>query len=197
MEKLLLATKNAKKVKEMRAILQGAGVSLDVVSAVDFPEIPEPDETGETFEANAILKAEYYSRHSGLAALADDSGLVVDALDGRPGVHSSRYAPTDAERISRLLREMDEVPEPRRTARFRCIMALVKDGEVVAITDGALEGSIGHESRGQYGFGYDPVFEVAELNCTLAEAAPEQKNAISHRGRALEAMLPHLKQLAS
>lgn len=191
---LLLATKNAKKVREMSEIL--APVSeLQLRSALDFPELPEPEEIGETFMENAIQKALYYSTHTGLPALADDSGLVVDALDGRPGVYSSRYGTSDANRIARLLREMAEVPDEKRTARFECAIALADETEIIGQTSGTLEGFISHEERGEHGFGYDPVFVATELGCHLAEAEPETKNRVSHRGRALQQMLPLLIKL--
>jgi XTP/dITP diphosphohydrolase len=186
--KLLLATKNVKKVREMREILAGTA-DLQILSAADLPGIAEPDETGETFADNARQKALYYAEASGILSLADDSGLVVDALDGRPGVYSSRYGATDDDRISRLLEELRDVSMDARTARFRCAMVLAQPGQVIAETHGTLEGSIAGERRGTNGFGYDPVFYVSELGCHLAEADAQTKNRISHRGKALQAML--------
>jgi XTP/dITP diphosphohydrolase len=195
--KLLLATKNTKKVREMREIL-GSRAEFEIVCASDFPEIPEPEETGNTFMENAQLKAIYYASRTGLLALADDSGLEVDALGGRPGVASARYADTDSARISKLLRELSEVgPAAKRSARFVCAMALARVGTILAQSSGTLEGVIATESRGTNGFGYDPIFFAAELNCHLAEAPPETKNRISHRGRALSAILPELLSTAA
>lgn len=182
---LLLATNNRKKLIEMRAILQGA-VSGEILSAADFPAIPEPEETGATFAENARLKAAHYCHHTGLTALADDSGLVVDALNGRPGVHSARYAPTDEERITKLLGELRGVPDADRTARFVCAIALARpDGSFVE-AEGTLEGAIGHSPTGKHGFGYDPIFLVDGTEQTLAELPPDVKNSISHRARALQ-----------
>jgi XTP/dITP diphosphohydrolase len=188
---LLLATKNVKKVREMREILAGAG-NVELHSAADFPAVAEPDETGETFAENARQKALYYAAQTGMLALADDSGLVVDALMGRPGVHSSRYGTSDDDRINKLLGEMRDVPDGARAARFRCAMALAAPGKVIAETEGTLEGMIARERRGEHGFGYDPVFFVSELGCHLAEADAHTKNGISHRGVALQRMMPLL-----
>lgn len=190
--KLLLATKNTKKVREMREIL-GSRAEFEIVSAADFPEIPEPEETGNTFMENAQLKAKYYAGQTGLLALADDSGLEVDALGGRPGVASARYADSDSARINKLLHELSETAAtPKRTARFVCAMALARLGTILAQSSGTLEGLIATEARGTHGFGYDPIFFATELNCHLAEASPDTKNRISHRGRALSAILPEL-----
>jgi XTP/dITP diphosphohydrolase len=126
-------------------------------------------------------------------ALADDSGLVVDALGGRPGVYSSRYAPTDAERIARVLQELTGVPPARRSARFVCAMAFAGPGRVIAATVGTVEGQIADTPRGSEGFGYDPIFHVASHDRRLAELSMADKNAISHRGRALRAMLPLIR----
>ncbi len=191
--KLLLATKNRNKVREMRELLADLR-GVEVLSAADFPDIGEPEETGETFEDNARLKARYYADATGLMALADDSGLMVDALDGRPGVMSSRYGSDDADRIARVLREMRDVPDGRRTARFMCAMVLAAPDGVVARSTGTLEGEIARTARGSNGFGYDPVFHLADRDLRLAEVAPEEKNAISHRGGALRAILPDLRR---
>lgn len=197
--KLFLATKNAGKVREMKGILAQAdwGEQVEVVSALDYPEIEEPEETGETFKDNARLKADYYARMTGLFALADDSGLVVDALEGRPGVQSARYGRDDGERIGRLIQEMDSVrDDDARTAHFACAMAVASpDGSIMAESEGRLDGVIAREPRGSHGFGYDPIFDVPELGCRLAEAAPDVKNGISHRGRALQAILTQLEAI--
>ncbi len=184
---LMLATANKKKVVEMQQIL-APYAHIRVVSAADFT-VPEPEETGDTFAANAELKAMHYANATGLLSLADDSGLVVDALGGRPGVYSSRYAPTDPERITRLLTELENVPMEQRSARFECAMCLARPAGVIATSRGALEGRIASEPRGANGFGYDPIFYVPQLDCHLAEASAEQKNQISHRGIALQAIM--------
>ncbi|MGB9691273.1 MAG: RdgB/HAM1 family non-canonical purine NTP pyrophosphatase [Candidatus Sumerlaeaceae bacterium] len=196
MREILLATTNSGKLRELERIL-GKTQGVGLLTARDFPEIEAPEETGTTFEDNARLKALYYAERTGLACVADDSGLVVDALGGRPGVMSSRYAPTDAERISKLLAEMRDVPDIQRTARFVCAAAFAlpcPTPHIVALTRGELEGSIAHEPRGTHGFGFDPVFYVAELGCHLAEVATDVKNTISHRARALSQLRPYLQE---
>lgn len=164
---------------------------LDIRTLEDFGEWPEVEETGGTLEENALLKAKALCRHLGLPALADDSGLLVDALGGRPGVHSSRYAGPegDAERnMDRLLDELSGVPTSMRTARFVCVLALVRpDGEEL-FTRGECEGRILEERRGTGGFGYDPVFLPDGFDRSMAEFTLGEKNAISHRGKALAAM---------
>ncbi len=194
--KLLLATKNKHKVEEMRALLSDLA-QVEVVSAADFPGVEEPEETGETFEDNARLKARYYAEATGLTALADDSGLVVDGLGGRPGVMSSRYGADDAARIARLLEELRDTPDAQRTARFECAMVLVRPGAAgdAAATRGTLEGSIAREARGTNGFGYDPVFHLPARGLRLAELSSEEKNAVSHRGNALREMVKALRDM--
>ncbi len=183
--RLLIATHNPGKVREYRVLL--ADLPLELVSLADLG-IQEPvEETGATFEANARLKARAYAARTGLWTWADDSGLEVDALGGRPGIHSARYAgpdATDLERCHRLLAELQGHPRPWR-ARFRCAVALVRpqDGQE-AVTHGTLEGQITDVPRGSHGFGYDPIFYLPHLGRTLAELPPEEKNRISHRARA-------------
>lgn len=186
--KLLIATHNPGKVREYRALL--ADLPLDV-TWLDAEEITfEVEETGATFEENAILKARAYAVASGLLTWADDSGLEVDALNGEPGVYSARYgapdARSDAERYRYLLAKLAGVPEADRTARFRCVVALATPSGAVRTVDGTCEGRVGKEPRGEHGFGYDPVFLVADqgYRVTLAELEPGIKNQISHRGRA-------------
>jgi XTP/dITP diphosphohydrolase len=182
------------------------GVAVRVVTPRELGVEEEAVEDGETFRANALLKARFFSSRTALPCLADDSGLEVDALGSRPGVYSSRYAPSDAERIARLLEEMREVPEDRRTARFVCAAALVvpprdtvspatatESREILEI--GTCEGRIARAPRGRNGFGYDPVFLLPEIGRTMAEISPEEKNARSHRSRAIQAMRPHLLRL--
>lgn len=192
--RLLFATGNAGKLRELRGLV---GDAVEVVSLKELPPIPEPEETGATFEENAELKARAYAEASGLPALADDSGLCVDALGGRPGVHSARYAEGDDKaRYQKLLAELSGVPEETRTAAFMCALCLVQPGGGRAIIEvGRCEGRIGHEPRGSHGFGYDPVF-VLPGGRALAELTSEEKAAISHRGRAFQKMLPHLQAMA-
>mgnify|MGYP001319170655 CR=1 FL=1 len=188
---MLLATGNAHKFDEMRSLLRRrlVGLEYELLSGADFPEVPEPVENGGSFEANALIKATDYARATGLLTLADDSGLVVDALDGRPGIQSARYAPTNDDRIQRVLNELEGVEQEKRTARFICVMALVTpDGRSIT-REGKVEGRITRNRRGDGGFGYDPIFELTETEFagkTMAELSATQKNGLSHRGRALE-----------
>ncbi len=164
-------------------------VPFDLVSLNDIGIDDEVEETGETFEENAALKAETYARLSGLPALADDSGLEVDALGGEPGVRSARYAgedATDADRIAFLLQKLENVPQERWSARFRCVIALAWPGEPIEFHPGACEGMIVPEPRGFNGFGYDPVFFIPRMNMTMAELASDKKNGISHRSIAVQ-----------
>jgi XTP/dITP diphosphohydrolase len=182
--RLLIATKNAGKREEMAAILVRLGVAAEVVTDVDWPDV---EETGETLEENALLKARAAVEATGLPSLADDTGLEVEALGGAPGVHTARFAGPHAtfdDNIDRLLRELDGVAD--RRARFRTVVALAfPDGDYVT-AEGSIEGRIAEERRGDTGFGYDPVFEVGGR--TFAEMSSEEKNLLSHRARALEAL---------
>ncbi|MCE5197695.1 MAG: XTP/dITP diphosphatase [Armatimonadota bacterium] len=184
MRKLVVATKNPGKAKEVAEIL--VGLPYEVVSLAQYSDAPDVEETGTTFVENAVLKAKAYAEFTGELTLADDSGLEVDALDGAPGVYSSRFAPTDAERISKLLDVMKDVPDERRTARFCCAVAIAEPGGEARTCEGKVEGTIAHEPRGDNGFGYDPIFQVTSLNKRMAELESSEKNAISHRGKALE-----------
>lgn len=185
MKKLVIATKNAGKAREVAQIL--ADLPYQIVSLTDYPDAPDVEETGSTFVDNAILKATAYARFTGELTLADDSGLEVDALDGAPGVFSSRFASTDSERNSKLLDLMKNIPDEKRTARFRCAIAIAEPDGNVKTCEGAVEGVIAHEPKGTHGFGYDPVFYVPEMAKHFAELTADEKNAISHRGKALEA----------
>lgn len=193
---LLLATNNSKKLKEIRATL-GNDFTGRILCAADFPEFPEPEETGITFAENARIKADYYCNATGLLTLADDSGLLVDALGGRPGVHSARYAPTDQERIEKLLAELNGIAPENRTARFVCALcAAIPGGGSYIEEEGTMEGAIGLTPAGNNGFGYDPIFLVAGRGISLAELDPELKNSISHRGNAMKKLrIPLLKAL--
>lgn len=195
MKQIVLATKNQGKIKEMRALL--ASLDIEVLSLADFAPIEDAEENGKTFCDNAIIKAKYYYAHTHVACLADDSGLEVDALDGRPGVYSARYSgenATDATNNAKLLDEMTDVAEDNRTARFRCSMALV-DGNTVLTADGVCEGVILRELRGEGGFGYDPLFYVPRFKRTLAELTSDEKNAISHRGQVVRKMADKIAKL--
>ncbi len=185
MKRLVAATKNPGKAREIARVLEGA--SFEVVSLADYPGAPDVEETGATFHENAILKARVYARYTGELTLADDSGLEVDALDGAPGVFSSRFAASDPERIEKLLAALADVPDERRTARFRCAIAIADPQGRATTCQGKLEGVIAREPRGNNGFGYDPVFYVPDIGKCLAELPADEKNAISHRGEALSA----------
>lgn len=204
---IVLASRNPGKLREIRQVL--APLEMHVVSIDDVcPEVPEPEETGATFAENAQDKAVYYSKASGLWCLADDSGLVVDALEGKPGVHSARYAAdevdgeADRKQIdqannAKLLRELGDTPDSRRNARFVCHLALADGENVLLETTGAVEGRIGHAPAGDNGFGYDPLFILPDRGCTTAQLPSEQKNAISHRGQAVRRMADELQDLLS
>ena len=188
MKRIVLATKNKGKIKEMRELL--APMNIEVLSLADFSPVDDAEENGVTFAENAMLKARYYFAHTGTLCLADDSGLEVDALGGRPGVYSARYSgedATDAANNAKVLREMEGIEKDKRTARFRCAMALVGEG-IELTTDGTCEGALLTEERGQGGFGYDPIFYVPKFDRTLAEMSSEEKNSISHRGAAVRKM---------
>jgi len=193
---LVIGTRNRGKFREIAAVL--APLGLDLRSLDAFPDVGEVPETGRTFEENARAKALAYAEATGLWTLADDSGLEVDALDGAPGVLSARWggaAGDDARNNRALLAALAGHPRERWTARFRCVMVLAEPGRVLATTEGACEGLITDRPAGSNGFGYDPIFYLPERGCTMAELAPEEKNRISHRGRALEAMKRHLAAL--
>lgn len=196
MAHVLVATRNAGKLQEIRQMM---GASRLVWHGLDeFPGAVEVEETGATFADNARLKARHYAQATGLPTLADDSGLEVDALGGEPGVHSARYsgaAHDYAANNRKLVAALADVPAGRRTACFRCAMAFVRDGAVVLESAGKIEGVIVTEARGSNGFGFDPHFLVPELGRTLAELPAEQKNALSHRGQALRAILPRIEAL--
>jgi len=185
--KLIAATNNAHKLTEIRAILAGADVEL--LSMRDAGLEMEIEETGSTFEENAMIKAKAVYAATGIAAIGDDSGLEIDALNGAPGVYSARYAgenATDLDRIHKVWRELESVPEENLGAQFVCTIACVLDEETSFVVRGICRGRIIRECRGEGGFGYDPCFYVPKLGKTYSELAPEEKNAISHRGNALK-----------
>jgi XTP/dITP diphosphohydrolase len=198
---LLIATSNAGKVREFRQML-GDGRFV-WRSLADFPEIPAVEETGHTFRANAVLKSASYAKATGLWALADDSGLEVDVLDNKPGVHSARWAEMhnagkgDADNNALLLEQLRDVPDDRRSARFVCVLALSDPtGRIVLTTRDTVEGRIQFAPVGENGFGYDPLFYIDALGRTTAELSPEEKHRISHRGKALRRLNGLLGRLA-
>jgi XTP/dITP diphosphohydrolase len=192
--RIVLATGNAGKLKEIREIF--SAVKIDIVAQSDF-DAPEAVEDGLSFVENAIIKARSATEHTGLPALSDDSGIEVDALNGEPGIHSARYAGDDESNIQRLLRELDGVPEGKRNARFQCVMVYLRHAKdpVPVIAQGTWEGRILLAPQGHGGFGYDPVFYVQERGCSAAELSAEDKNALSHRGKALRKMLNYLASI--
>ncbi|KKB43380.1 XTP/dITP diphosphatase [Bacillus thermotolerans] len=196
MNTVIIATKNKGKASEFAAIFSEYGIETKTL--LDYPSLPDVEETGETFEENAVLKAEAISKQTGTLVIADDSGLVVDALSGRPGVYSARYAgeqKDDEANIQKVLTELKGVPDEKRTARFYCALAVAMPGKETVTVFGTCEGRIIASKRGTNGFGYDPIFFVDDLNKTLAELKSDEKNSISHRGEAikkLKAVLPDL-----
>jgi len=189
-QKIVLATRNKGKVAELSALLAPLGV--EVLGLDAFPEVGEIVETGKTFEENALIKARAVCQATGLPAMADDSGLVVDALGGAPGVYSARFAgqdASDADNNGKLLREMATVPEERRSARFVSVVAAMAPSGATITARGTWEGSITRKPRGKGGFGYDPLFLDPALGKTAAELEPEEKNARSHRGNALNKLM--------
>ena len=192
MKRLIVATSNAGKVIEIRSALgEVEGWSLESLP----PGIPDVEESGQTFVENALIKAQHYSGHVDALTLADDSGLCVAALDGRPGVHSARYAPDPPSRIARLLAEMAAVDDAHRNATFYCALALARSGNVIWTLQGEVSGVIARSPSGTSGFGYDPVFLLPELNSTMADLSTEQKNQLSARGKALHELRKYLVSL--
>ncbi|WP_293128060.1 RdgB/HAM1 family non-canonical purine NTP pyrophosphatase [Microcoleus sp. bin38.metabat.b11b12b14.051] len=188
---LVVATSNPGKLKEMQLYLQDLGWELQLK-----PEELEVEETGETFIANACLKASEIAKATGEWSIADDSGLMVDALDGQPGIYSARYGKTDADRISRLLKELGN--EPNRGAQFVCAIAIARpDGTIALQVEGICRGEIIHTPRGTGGFGYDPIFYVPAQQQTFAEMTPDIKRSHSHRGRAFQALLPQMANIVN
>ncbi len=195
MRKVVLATNNAGKAREMSALLAGLDMEIVAQSALG---VPEAEETGLSFIENAILKARNASAHAKLPAIADDSGLEVDALEGAPGIHSARYAgpkANDQDNLKKLLEAMQDVPDIGRSARFRCVIVYLKHAKDPAplVTEGVWEGSILRAPVGSNGFGYDPVFWVPEKGCASAELPPDVKNQLSHRGQALARLAAHFR----
>ncbi len=195
MKEVLIATNNKGKAKDFEVLFKPFGVQ--VLTLNDIDETIDVEETGHTFEENAILKAETVARLLGKIVIADDSGLEIDALDGAPGVYSARYAgaeKSDDANIVKVLQELQTVSEGDRTARFRCVLAVAGPGIQTATFSGSCEGLIHDKGQGTNGFGYDPVFYVPEIGKTMAELSPEEKSAISHRGAALAQLKVKLPQ---
>jgi XTP/dITP diphosphohydrolase len=192
---IVLATRNRKKIEEIKKIFSTMKMPILLYTLDDFPGYQGVKEDGKTFKENAIKKASHVSKYTGMVAIADDSGLEVDALDGAPGILSARYAGESADdraNIDRLLKEMKNIPSDKRGARFTCCIAIAfPDGEIKTF-NGYIKGRIGMEPRGENGFGYDPIFYPEDYNKTFAEMSDTEKNAISHRARALRALQEYL-----
>jgi XTP/dITP diphosphohydrolase len=198
--KVVIASRNEHKIDEMRRILNEAGLSLDFVGIQEFPDLPDVDETGETFAENALLKAREICAFTGLPAIADDSGLCVDALGGMPGIFSARWSGThgnDLANLQLLLAQISHVASDRRTASFRCAAAIVTPSGAEKVVEGVMAGRLIDTPRGANGFGYDPIFIADGYSITTAEMDSASKDAISHRGRAIAALAPTLSQLLS
>ncbi|MEH7513405.1 XTP/dITP diphosphatase [Gottfriedia acidiceleris] len=190
METIIIATNNQGKVKDFEALFNPMG--FQIKSLKDFPEIQEVEETGTTFEENAILKAEFLARELNTPVIADDSGLIVDALEGRPGVYSARYAglhKSDEDNLQKVLSELEGVFPGKRTARFYCALALAVPGKKTITVYGTVEGYIANEKRGTNGFGYDPIFFLPELDKTMAELTTDEKGGLSHRANAIKSLM--------
>ncbi len=204
--RLVLATRNAHKVTELRAILAATGLDVDLVGADAYPEIPDVKETGVTFAENALLKARALADATGLPAVADDSGLCVDVLGGAPGIFSARWAGRhgdDAANLDLLLAQLSDIEHPHRGAHFACAAALALPDGTTRVTEGRLRGALRHTAAGSGGFGYDPILQPDEPDenpefvrgRTCAELTAEEKNSISHRGKAFRALAPLVAEL--
>ena len=195
MDKIIFATGNAGKMKEVREILKD--LNVEVLSMREAGIQADVEENGKTFQENAVIKAREIMKISGEVVLADDSGLEIDYLNKEPGIYSARYMGEDTSyriKNGNLIERLQGVPDEKRTARFVCAIAAAFPDGSVETTEGTIEGKIGYEEKGENGFGYDPIFYVPEFGCTTAELTGEQKNQISHRGKALEAMKEILKK---
>ena len=189
---LVLATRNAKKLAELDRLLAGAGLDVQILGSDAFSELPEIEETGSTFAENSLIKARAVAAHTGLIAIADDSGLCVDALNGQPGIYSARWAgqgATDESNVDLVLEQIREVEPARRTAHFACAAALVLPSGEEYVVHGQVNGVLLTQRRGVGGFGYDPIFLPDGFDITTAEMTSEQKDAISHRGQAMRALV--------
>ncbi|MEV6778024.1 RdgB/HAM1 family non-canonical purine NTP pyrophosphatase [Streptomyces syringium] len=198
MKRLILATRNANKVTELRAILEGAGLDVELVGADAYPEIPDVKETGVTFAENALLKAHALARATGHPAVADDSGLCVDVLNGAPGIFSARWAGAhgnDKANLELLLSQLGDIADEHRGAHFACAAALALPDGTERVVEGRLEGTLRHEPTGGFGFGYDPILQPLGETRTCAELTPDEKNAISHRGKAFRELVPVVREL--
>lgn len=196
--RVVLATQNAHKLVEMRRILNEEGLDIELVGTDQFPDLTDVVENGSTFAANALLKARSVCAETGLPAIADDSGLGVDALNGMPGIFSARWSGShgdDLANLNLLLGQLTDVPDARRGAAFHCAAAVVLPDGTERVVEGTIDGTLIREPRGTNGFGYDPIFVPVGESRTTAEMSAEEKDAISHRGRAMRALVPVLRDL--
>ena len=198
-KKLVIATRNAGKILEFRRILDviSAGV-VELVSIDQFPDLVDVEETGTTFEENALLKARYTAKMTGLPSISDDSGLCIDALGGGPGIFSARWAGThgdDKANVVKVLDELSAVPDEMRGAYFICVAALVMPDGREEVAEGRFEGRILHKAIGDQGFGYDPIFAPSGMSISSAQMSPDEKDACSHRGKSLRAIAPHVIEM--
>ncbi|MFC9588291.1 RdgB/HAM1 family non-canonical purine NTP pyrophosphatase [Streptomyces sp. NPDC056944] len=197
-QRLILATRNAGKITELHAILADAGLDLELVGADAYPDVPDVKETGVTFAENALLKAHALAQATGLPAVADDSGLCVDVLNGAPGIFSARWAGThgdDRANLNLLLAQLSDIADEHRAAHFACAAALALPDGTERVVEGRMEGTLRHTPAGTNGFGYDPILQPKDREVTCAELTPQEKNAISHRGKAFRALVPVVKEL--
>lgn len=195
MKRIVLATRNAHKVGELRAILADLDIAVDLVGVTEYPDVPDVAETELSFAGNALLKAVAVAEATGLPAIADDSGICVDALNGMPGIFSARWAGKHGEdeaNLELLLAQVADVPDEHRGAQFVCAAALAEPGGRRVVEEGRIEGTLLRARRGQGGFGYDPIFQPHGYAVSTAELSAEEKNRISHRRRAFAALAPHL-----
>ena len=193
---LVLATRNAKKLAELDRLLAGAGLDVEILGSAVFSDLPEIEETGSTFAENSLIKARAVAAHTGLIAIADDSGLCVDALNGQPGIYSARWAgqgATDESNLDLVLEQIRDVEPARRTAHFACAAALVLPSGKEYVVQGQVNGVLLTQRRGVGGFGYDPIFLPDGFDITTAEMTSDQKDAISHRGQAMRALVPLIR----
>lgn len=196
MKEILIATRNKGKVSEFAALLSKKGIAIK--SLLDFPNVADVPETGSTFKENAMIKAEAISSHFQKIVIADDSGLIVDVLNGRPGVFSARYAgeeKSDEKNNQKVLRELEGVPKEKRTAAFHCALAVAIPNKETSVFEGDCAGFILEQPIGENGFGYDPLFYVQEKGKTMAQLSKEEKNKISHRAKALKKLVDHIDEL--
>ncbi|WP_225802875.1 RdgB/HAM1 family non-canonical purine NTP pyrophosphatase [Streptomyces sp. NK15101] len=197
-QRLILATRNAGKITELHAILADAGLDLELVGADAYPDVPDVKETGVTFAENALLKAHALARATGLPAVADDSGLCVDVLNGAPGIFSARWAGThgdDKANLNLLLAQLSDIDDAHRGAHFACAAALALPDGTERVVEGRMPGTLRHAPVGTNGFGYDPILQPEGHDVTCAQLTPEEKNAISHRGKAFRALVPVVREL--